>query len=211
MRIYASLEPKALETAALVASRLGLDVGPRGGLEENDRTGLGFVAAEKLNKRMRRFFEEPSRPVIGEETAQAALARFEAALAPLAAEANAGSGSVAVVTHGTVLTLLVAKYNPVIPFNFWESLALPSCVRLDCASFKLAGPVRNWRADLYLPPRASQVADSSPTTSTRLPMVRLASTRCRPQSLCTWPPSTTSPTMSLTRLAPAVGWTVTAR
>src|SRR5580658_6257850 len=47
-RLYASLEPKALETAALTAAPLGLEVRPRPHLQENDRAGLGFVAIEDL-------------------------------------------------------------------------------------------------------------------------------------------------------------------
>lgn len=141
-RLYSSLEPKALETAALAAVRLGLDVCPRRDLHENDRTGLGFGALEDLERRMRRFFEAPSELVVGTETAHAALKRFEAAIQTLASEA--GDQTVAVVTHGTVITLLLAKYNRIAPFDFWNSLALPSYVPLDGASFKCDGPVHNF-------------------------------------------------------------------
>ena len=141
-RLYSSLEPKALETAALVSIRLGVEVRPRRDLHENDRTGLGFGALGDLKRRMRQFFETPSDLVVGAETAEAALTRFEAAVRALASEA--GDQTIAVVTHGTVLTLLVAKYNPIAPFDFWDSLALPSYVVMDAASFKLAGPVHNF-------------------------------------------------------------------
>ena len=59
-QLYASLEPKALETAALVGVRLGLDVRPRLDLHENDRTGFGFGPVDELRARIRQFFEEPS-------------------------------------------------------------------------------------------------------------------------------------------------------
>ena len=143
-QLYSSLEPKALETAALVAVRLGLEVRPRLGLQENDRTGLGFGALRELKRRMRQFFEAPSGLVVGAETAEAALERFEAAVRALVSEA--GGQTVAVVTHGTVLTLLTARYNPIAPFGFWDSLALPSYVVLDAASFKLDGGVHNFPA-----------------------------------------------------------------
>jgi broad specificity phosphatase PhoE len=141
-RLYASLEPKALETAALVGERLGLEVRPRRDLHENDRTGLGFLPMDELRARIGRFFDEPSTLVIGTETAEVAGRRFEAAVRALLAEA--GDQTAAVVTHGTVLTTLVARYNPVEAFAFWDSLTLPSLVVLDGASFRLDGQPRTF-------------------------------------------------------------------
>lgn len=135
-RLYSSLEPKALETAALTAVRLGLEVGPRRDLHENDRAGLAFGPLDVLKARIRRFFDEPSNLVMGQETAEAALRRFETAVRALAAETQ--DRTAAVVTHGTVLTLLVARRNRVEPFAFWEALTAPSLVVLDPADFGLA-------------------------------------------------------------------------
>jgi broad specificity phosphatase PhoE len=140
-RIYSSLEPKALETAALAATRLGLEVHPRRDLHENDRTGLGFGAPDEFRQRMRRFFEAPSELVVGVETAGAALERFEAAITALASEAR--EQTLAVVTHGTVLTLLVAKHNPIAPFDFWDFLTLPSYVVLEGSGFRFDGTVHH--------------------------------------------------------------------
>ena len=57
-------------------------------------------------------------------------------------QAEAGGQIAAVITHGTVLTTLVARHNPIAPFDFWDSLTLPSCVMLDGATFRLDGLVR---------------------------------------------------------------------
>ena len=141
-RLYASPEPKALETAALVAIRLGLEVRPREGLQENDRTGLAFGSVGGLKANIRRFFAEPAELVVGQETANAALARFEAAIRALAAEAS--EQTAAVVTHGTVLTLLVAKHNPLDAFVFWDSLTLPSYVVIEPDRFRIDGPVHSF-------------------------------------------------------------------
>jgi len=119
--------------------RLGLEVRPRPGLHENDRTGLGFGPLDELKQRMRRFFDAPSDLIVGEETADAALQRFEAGVRAAAAEA--ADQTIAIVTHGTVLTLLAARYNPIEAFEFWEALTLPSYVALDAATFRFAGPV----------------------------------------------------------------------
>ena len=143
-RLYSSLEPKALETAALAAVGLGLEVRPRRDLHENDRTGLSFASSDALKQRMRRFFEAPQDLIVGEETADAALRRFEASVRAIVAEAP--EQAIAIVTHGTVLTLLAAKYNPIRAFDFWEALTLPSHVALDGATLGFAGPVGRFPA-----------------------------------------------------------------
>jgi broad specificity phosphatase PhoE len=128
-RIYASLEPKALETAALAAAALGLDVRPRAGLGENDRTGVGFAGQEVHIARFRAFFDEPANVSMGTESADAAHARFSAAVRR-AVEESAGE-TLAVVAHGTVITLLVSRANGLAPFSLCERLGLPSYVALD--------------------------------------------------------------------------------
>src|SRR6202012_3651506 len=115
-RLCCSLEPKALETAALVGIRLGLAVNPREGLQENDRTGLGVSTADKLRDRIRRLFAEPDEQVMGRETARIALGRFSSAVR--AAIAEAPDSTTAIVAHGTVTPLLVAAHNPIEPFAF---------------------------------------------------------------------------------------------
>jgi broad specificity phosphatase PhoE len=138
-RLYASLEPKALETASLVAARLGLAVRPREGLHENDRTGVEFASTEVHLQRFHAFFGAPSQVTMGRESADAAHARFLAAVR--AAHAESAGEDVAIVAHGTVITLLVSRANGVEPFPFWESLGLPSLVVLDGEALTWDGEV----------------------------------------------------------------------
>jgi broad specificity phosphatase PhoE len=140
-RLYSSLEPKALETAALVAVDLGLDVSPRPGLHENDRSGLAFAPIETLRSLVRRFFDAPSEIVMGQESAEAALLRYRSAVRALMAETS--DEVAAVVTHGTVLSLLVSRHNPIEPFALWDALKLPSYVVLEGANLVMSGSVRN--------------------------------------------------------------------
>jgi broad specificity phosphatase PhoE len=140
--LYSSLEPKALETAALAGIRLGLEVRPRPGLQENDRTGLGFATADGIRALIRQFFEAPLERVMGEETAAEALERFEGAI--LKARAETSDQTIAVVAHGTVLTLLVAKHNPISAFEFWGGLGLPSFVVLDGPRLAFDGAVHSF-------------------------------------------------------------------
>ncbi|MGH6986853.1 MAG: histidine phosphatase family protein [Caulobacteraceae bacterium] len=103
----------------------------------NDRSGLGFVERGRLGRLIAEFFDRPDERVIGAETAAEALQRFEQAVRSIAAEAP--EETIAIVTHGTVLTLLIAKHNRVSPWTFWASLGLPSCVLIDASSFRLEG------------------------------------------------------------------------
>ncbi|HEY1709644.1 MAG TPA: histidine phosphatase family protein [Rhizomicrobium sp.] len=136
-RLCSSLEPKALETAALVATHLGIPVEPHAGLEENDRTGQGFAPEDELRRSIKAFFERPADIVMGRESAGVVFARFSGAVGRILAR-DAGR-DVAVVTHGTVLTLFVSRHNAIDPFAFWGGLSTPSYVVLDGATFALAG------------------------------------------------------------------------
>lgn len=140
-RIYSSLEPKALETAALVAVRLNLPVQPCRNLHENDRTGLGFIARNELQRRLRDFFDQRDQTILGTETANSAFRRFARSVNNIAVK-EIGKAS-AIVTHGTVLSLFVAHYNAIEPYHLWSQLGLPSYVVLDPLSFSLDGNVRN--------------------------------------------------------------------
>src|SRR5215470_2879032 len=59
-RLFSSLEPMALETAALVAVRTGHRIEPRPNLHENNRTGFGFVEQDELQQQFRMFFNHPT-------------------------------------------------------------------------------------------------------------------------------------------------------
>lgn len=138
-RIFASPEPKALETAALVALALGLPVRPLDGLQENDRTGLGFVSPSALEACIAAYFARPEAVVIGGESAQAVLTRFQAAI-DLAAQ-DATAGAVAVVTHGTAMSGFIAAHNTLEPLKVWRDLTLPGVAVLDASTYRLQEPL----------------------------------------------------------------------
>lgn len=138
-RIFASPEPKTLETAALVAMALDLPVRPLDGLQENDRTGLGFVSAGALEARIAAYFEHPDAVVIGAESARSVLTRFQAAI-DLAAR-GATEGVVAVVTHGTAMSGFIAAHNAVTPLEAWRDLTLPGVAVLDASTYRLLEPL----------------------------------------------------------------------
>lgn len=125
--LLASTEPKARETAELVAPVLGLEVQLSEGLRETARRTVGWLAPEELDRGIRALFERPGEVAFGEETAAAALARFQAAVADLTEPA-------VVVTHGTVLSLFVAARTGRDPYELWRSLELPDVVEVPWSS-----------------------------------------------------------------------------
>jgi broad specificity phosphatase PhoE len=125
--LLASSEPKARETAELVAPALGLEVQLSDGLRETARRTVGWLAPEDLDRGIRELFERPGEVVFGEESAAVALARFEAAVAGLPEPA-------VVVTHGTVLSLYAAPRIGRETYELWGSLELPDVVEVPWSS-----------------------------------------------------------------------------
>lgn len=125
-RVVSSNEPKAVETAELVAAQLTCTHFVRPDLHENDRTGLGFLGVDAFRETFRRFFAEPDRVVVGTETAEEARTRFSAAVESVLEEFP--HETLAIVTHGTVISLLVSDPTAEDRFRLWRRLGLPSYV-----------------------------------------------------------------------------------
>lgn len=134
--LYASREAKAAETAALVARALDTRFAPWPGLHEHARASVEWLGAAEFQAQVEALHARPAEVVFGEESADAAHARFAAAVAALTAEAPAGN--VMVFTHGTVMALLVARANAGLnALDFWRRLGLPAVVVLDRATLAL--------------------------------------------------------------------------
>jgi probable phosphoglycerate mutase len=134
-RISASREPKARQTAMLVASVLDVPVAVRAGLHEHDRDGLFVDDRLEFERLVRAVFERPGEPVFGNETGSQALTRFEAAVDAVLSEAPGRDSCI--VAHGTVISLYVAAKCGVDGFALWQKLGLPSYVVLETPSMKL--------------------------------------------------------------------------
>lgn len=122
-RLLSSPEPKALETAELIAPILKLAVEVEEDLREHLRRALPFLPRAEFLRRMRELFARPDEVVVGEESARAARARFAAVVDSIGVPA-------AVVTHGTVIALYTAGEDPDGGFGFWKTLELPSVVKV---------------------------------------------------------------------------------
>jgi 2,3-bisphosphoglycerate-dependent phosphoglycerate mutase len=120
-RLISSPEPKALETAELIAPVLGLAVEVEDGLRETARRTVGWLEQNALHEGIRQLFARPDEVVFGEESGSAALARFSRVVERVEEPA-------AFVTHGTVMSLYVAGSDPDGGFAFWKTLGLPDVV-----------------------------------------------------------------------------------
>ncbi len=133
--IIASREPKAAETAGIIATLLGRSYEVAEGLHEHDRTGVAWLGAAEFEARVAAFFAHPDELVFGQETASAAWRRFNQAIEQLLQRYPVGNP--VVVTHGTVISLFVAQAACIDGFALWKRLGLPSFVVLALPGFQL--------------------------------------------------------------------------
>jgi broad specificity phosphatase PhoE len=124
--IVSSLEPKAAETGRIISQKLKRPLRSLADLHEHDRSDVGLLAREQFESNVQKFFNDPDELTFGNETANQARERFVKAI--LSLEKEFPDKNIAVVAHGTVITLFVEKYAGLEPFSFWNSLALPSFV-----------------------------------------------------------------------------------
>ena len=140
--LWASSEPKAVATAEALGAAWGVEgVVTHPGLDEHRRGPLPLVGDVEWHETVARLFRRPDELVLGEETAAQARARFTAAMEEVAARAD-GAGVTAVVTHGTVMTLLLAEANGFEPLQLWGSLRLPDALFVSSKGWRLLG--RAW-------------------------------------------------------------------
>ncbi len=138
--VIASEEPKAAETGELVAQALNLPFQTAPGLHEHDRGNVIFEGDQAVFlANVRRFFEKPDQLVYGAETAHAACQRFTQAVH--SSIADFPDRTVAIATHGTVMSLFVAQYNPIDVVDFWGQLKLPDAVVLARPGFEMVGTI----------------------------------------------------------------------
>ncbi len=133
--VFTSDEPKAIETAEIVATALGVPHEVAADLEEHDRSNVPQMPTREFISSMALFFKKPSELVLGRETAEQAQRRVTVAIDRILSENS--KRDVAVVTHGTVLALYLAPIMEGDPFDLWRRLGLPSYVALDAESLEV--------------------------------------------------------------------------
>ena len=133
--VSSSTEPKAHETARILAEGLGLGFEVYDGLHEHDRSNSPYYSKDEFHSLVQEFFKEPDVLIFGNETAGQALGRFRAAVDSLL---KLYKGRVIlIVTHGTVISLYVSWLSGSNGYLLWRGLSLPSFVVLDLESKSL--------------------------------------------------------------------------
>ena len=104
-RIVSSAERKAMETAEILATHLGLAIEVRARTHENDRSATGFLPPPEFEAVADQFFANPHKSVRGWERAIDAQQRIVSEVD--AVLGTAGADDIAFVGHGGVGTLLL--------------------------------------------------------------------------------------------------------
>lgn len=135
-RILTSHEPKASETGQIIAHELHLPCHIAANLHEHERATVPwFDSVEVFQAAVRQIFTHPDQLMWGEETGNQAQTRFSAAVHDLLGQYP--DDCLAIVTHGTVLSLFVGQYNQIEIVPFWEGLEMPALVPLTLPHFQL--------------------------------------------------------------------------
>ena len=127
--IVSSAEPKASQTAYLLAVALDADFQTSEGLEEHHRRKTGYLDRGTFENKVVELFRNPDKRVLGEETANQAANRFAKALKTV--EKLNPRRSLAVVSHGTVISLWLERHAGADGLVTWKMLGMPSFVVFD--------------------------------------------------------------------------------
>ena len=130
--VVSSVDPKARETASILAENLGLEFREVEDLHEHDRSGEPYHSKDKFQNLVYEFFDKPNELIFGSETANEAFARFRQAVDIVLNAYN--DKTIVLVAHGTVISLYVAWLTGCDGYDLWRELGLPSFVVLDIQS-----------------------------------------------------------------------------
>jgi broad specificity phosphatase PhoE len=140
--IVASQEPKAVETGQIVAEVLRIPFDIAEGLHEHERGPVRSLGSrEAFQARVASVFERPGELVFGLETGDQARTRFAHALDRVIGQHPAGN--LAVVSHGTVMTLFIVHATGLDPVPFWKRLGLPAFAVLSLPDLSLLEVIEN--------------------------------------------------------------------
>jgi broad specificity phosphatase PhoE len=124
-RIISSGERKAIETAEIIAAKLGVNVEVREAMHENDRSATGFLVPDEFEAVANQFFGEPHVSIRGWERAIDAQSRIVREVEHVLT--NSLPGDVLLVGHGGVGTLLYCHYSGLEIARVHDQLAGGGC------------------------------------------------------------------------------------
>lgn len=130
--VYSSDEPKAQQTAAVIALRRGLATAVDPGFGEVDRSVSGWLDDHRAAAL--RYLETGEAP--GWEPRTQVVRRFSDAV--VRAMDQPGEGDVVVATHGQAMSLFLDSRSRIEIGRFWEALTLPDAWRFWMETGELA-------------------------------------------------------------------------
>jgi broad specificity phosphatase PhoE len=130
--IVSSSEPKAKETAEILAEYHHLELHIAEDLHEHDRSNVAFLSRDQFQSSVREYFQKPDMLIFGKETAHQSYTRFYRAVHFILNEHK--DKTIVIVSHGTVISLFVSRLTGSPDFELWTMLGLPSFVALDLHS-----------------------------------------------------------------------------
>ena len=133
--LHCSRETKAEQTAQIIAEHLGLSVEISPGLHEHLRNEVLFLDQKGFEASVEQLFKNPTELVYGEERAVDATHRFDQAISRLLAMHP--KKNLAVVAHGTVISLYTGQHCSIDPHSLWKRLGLPSFLVLSMPEAKI--------------------------------------------------------------------------
>lgn len=131
--VVSSEEPKAIDSAEMLANLLSIDfVDQIDAFNEQDNSGTPyFVSVDKFHAAVHRLFEQPGELVYGNETAYEARGRFAGGVYELVDEQP--NGSIILVSHGRVMALFAALSMGQPALQVWrtiQQLGMPMYIAL---------------------------------------------------------------------------------
>jgi 2,3-bisphosphoglycerate-dependent phosphoglycerate mutase len=123
---------RAVGTLRPFANAAGLPLALDEDLRERKLAGQWLPDIKAAEAAVRRSFAEPAFAFPGGESAETCTARFEAAVRRAVA-ANPG-GTVALASHGGILSHAIAHYQERPPFDFWRDMRNPYLFIFDYAA-----------------------------------------------------------------------------
>lgn len=126
--LFSSPEPKAMQTAQIIADRIGGQIQTDVRLREHERSSVGFLERDRFKASIASIFDKPDVIAYGDESADAVYARFSSAIDDAVARST---GPVAAVTHGTAITIYVSRLVGIAPMPFWTRLGMPVAIVIE--------------------------------------------------------------------------------
>jgi broad specificity phosphatase PhoE len=130
--VFSSEEPKAKETAQILAAHIaatGGSVTTHPALHEHDRSNVPLMRTPEFVSAIANFFHRPTQLVLGLETAKQALKRFEKAIDEVLVQHP--TGDIIIVAHGTVISLWLETYAHLDAYSTWREMGLPSYISIS--------------------------------------------------------------------------------